>query len=150
MPVKVGEAISAPPAAETSAPMSVIAPVRLLKLVTPPGLAAIAALTKAVLANWVEFVPGAAVGPAGTPVKIGLARRAPPTPVTSAARRETAPDRPLKLETPAVEAATAAATKAVVASEIELAPGGRVTPCGLPVKAGLARRAPPTAEISLA
>src|SRR5580693_1400017 len=89
-PLKLGEAKSAPPAAETSlaskdtdprrplkadtptaamsAVVSVTAPVRPLKLATPAATAATAAITNAVVANWVVEVAGAAVGAEGTPV----------------------------------------------------------------------------------
>src|SRR5262245_22848602 len=78
------------------------------------------AATKAVVASCVELVPGAAVGPAGVPVNVGLASNAPPTPVTSAACKVTAPVRVLKLATPTGWAAMALATKAVVAMWVEL------------------------------
>src|SRR5215471_1377468 len=42
----------------------------------PPPPAAIAAVTNAVVANWVVFVPGVAVGPAGVPVNVGDANGA--------------------------------------------------------------------------
>jgi len=128
-PLNAGPANNAPPAAEMSLPRSwtvparplkvptataatsaavrSTAPVRPLKLETPPATAATAALTNAHVASWVELVPGVAVGAIGTPVKAGEANSAPPTLVTSAARRMTAPVRLLKLDTPVVLSVTA-------------------------------------------
>lgn len=69
-------------------------------------LAGVYACTNAVVASCVVFVPGAAVGPAGTPVKVGLASSAPPALVMSAVVSVTAPTRPLKLVMPAAMADT--------------------------------------------
>ena len=74
----------------------------------PPALRA----TNRVEAIWVLSSPTAAFGTAGTPVNDGEASNAPPTPVTSAAVRETAPVRVLNERT---AAAFAACTNAVVA-----------------------------------
>ena len=73
-----------------------------------------AAATKAVVAIWVLFVPPAAVGAVGVPVKPGLA---------SGARGEVAVE-------------TAAATKAVVAIWVVLVPPAAVGAVGVPVKVG--------------
>ena len=108
------------------------------------GAAVIAASAYAQVANWVVFVAGAAVGAAGTPVKVGLASSAPPAAVMSAASRVTAPALVLKVTTPAPPA-SAAATNAVVAS-CRRVPGEAVGACGVPVKFGspAARRRRPT------
>src|SRR5262245_64307502 len=76
-PVKVGEATSAPPAAETSFELSVMPPVRPLNAVTPNDRAPSAAETKAVVASCVVLVPAGAVGAAGRPVNCGLVSSAP-------------------------------------------------------------------------
>jgi hypothetical protein len=70
VPVKVGLAVGAAPL--TSATASVTAPVRPATEVTAPALAS----TKAVVATCVVFVPLAAVGAVGTPVRAGDARGA--------------------------------------------------------------------------
>jgi hypothetical protein len=109
-PVKVGEAIGAPPAAVTSFRISVTAPVRPLKVETPEGAETIAAITNAVVATWVVLVEGAAVGAVGTPVKAGLASTAPPAAEMSLAIRLTAPERPLNDVTPVLKAAISDST----------------------------------------
>lgn len=141
-PVNVGDAFSAPPAALTSAADNVTAPVRLMNEVTP---AAAEAATKAVVASCVVEVPGAAVGAVGTPVSGVLLRT--PDPDTSAEVSTTAPVRVLNEETPPA-VATAAATKAVVASCVLLVPGAAVGAVGFPLKAGDARIAPPAEVMS--
>ena len=142
--MKIGDTSVAPPAAEMSLARSVIAPVRVLKLVTPPE--ASAAMTNAVVASWPVDVAGAAVGPVGTPVKAGEAIGAPPAPVRSAVVRTTLPARPLKVSTPTPP--IAAATNAVVASCPLVVPGAAVGPCGVPVKTGDTVRAPPAPVMS--
>src|SRR5215467_8757616 len=85
VPVNVGEASGAPPAPVTSAVVNVTAPVRVLNDDTPPdGMAAIAAVTNAVVAICVVFVLGAAVGAAGVPVNVGELISAPPAAEMSA------------------------------------------------------------------
>src|SRR5215831_6472607 len=148
VPVKAGLANMAPPTAETSAEVSVTAPVRPFHDVTPAVEAATAAATNAVVASVVLLVPTVWVGAVGLPVKVGEAVGAPPAPVMSAVSSVTAPVRVLKLDTPAVEAATAAVTNAVVATEVSLSPGAGVGAVGLPVKAGLASSAPPAPVMS--
>lgn len=71
--------------------------------------------TNAVVATWVVFAPAAAVGAAGTPVNVGLARSA------------------------FVPRATP--TKAVVATWVVFVPGAAVGAAGAPVNVGLARSA---------
>src|SRR5262245_27365859 len=148
VPVSAGLASMAPPTADTSAEVSVTAPVRPFHDETPVVEAAIAAATKAVVANVVLLVPAVWVGAVGLPVKVGEAAGAPPAPVTSAVSNVTAPVLPLKDATPAVAALTALVTKAVVAIEVSLSPGAGVGAVGLPVRAGLASNAPPAPEIS--
>ena len=84
-------------------------------------------------------------GALGVPVNVGLARSAPPAPVKSAVVNVTAPVRPLNETT--VEA-SAACTKAVVAIWVVFVPKIAVGAVGVPVKAGLAKVAPPAAETS--
>src|SRR5262245_19434882 len=136
LPVNTGEASSAPPTAVTSAEVRATAPVLVLNEVTPRSTAATAAWTKAVVASWVLLVPAVAVGPCGTPVKVGLASSAPPAAVTSAATMVTVPVRPFQLATPVVEATMAAWTKAVVASWPELLLCGAVGAVGMPTNCG--------------
>ena len=70
-----------PPLATFSVPAKVMAPVVAVEGVKPVDPAEnddtpapdTAAVTNAVVAIWVVFVPGDAVGAAGTPVKVGLA-----------------------------------------------------------------------------
>ena len=99
VPLKAGDASSAPPAVVMSEACSVTAPVRPFQLLTPATTPDNAAVTTAVVAICVLFVPGAAVGAVGVPEKLGLAVGAPPTPVTSAKVNVTAPVRLLKLDT---------------------------------------------------
>ena len=149
VPVNWGDASSAPPTLVMSEAWKLTAPVRELKLVTPPGgMAEIAASTNAVVAIWVELLPACGVGASGVPTKIGEFNNAPPTPVMSEAWKLTLPVLPLKLETPVVDAATAASTKAVVAIWVVSVPGGAVGALGTPVKLGDAKSAPPTPVMS--
>src|SRR5262249_50841564 len=127
----------------------VTAPVRVLKLETPPTLACTAACTKAVVANWLVLVPGAAVGALGRPEKAGEARGAPPALVTSVRPRVTAPIRPLKLVTLlGCREVIALVTNCVVASCVVLVPATAVGAAGTPVKVGLAIGAPPAPVMS--
>src|SRR5258707_671927 len=96
-------------------------------------VACVALYTKAVVANCVVLTPDAEVGAAGVPVNVGDANNAPPTPVTSAASNVTAPVRVLNEVTP--EAATAEATKAVVANWVVFVPAVAVGAVGVPVNA---------------
>src|SRR3954469_9584841 len=64
VPVNVGDASNAPPAPVISAELRVTAPVRALNEDTPAGMAVMAAVTKAVVAICVVFVPPTAVGAA--------------------------------------------------------------------------------------
>ena len=75
----------------------------------------------------VVFVPGAAVGAVGVPVKMGEVRSAAPTVTTSACCKTTAPVRVLNEETPVVASVTAFMTKAHVAICPVTVPGGGVS-----------------------
>ena len=110
VPLRAGEANKAPPTPVTSAAVSTTAPVLVLKDDTPAAIAAIAAPTNAVVARRVELLPAVCVGAVGLPVKAGDAIGAPPALVTSASVKVTAPVLVLKLDTPVVDAVTAACT----------------------------------------
>src|SRR5215471_20081006 len=149
-PEKAGEAIGAPPALVMSFVVRPTTPVRPLKELTE----LVCRVVTALVTNWVlaicwVLVPGAAVGVIGTPVKIGLAAGAPPTPVTSVRVSVTTPWRVLKEVTEfACSAATALVTKAVVASVVLLVAGAGVGAVGVPDRLGLASGAPPAPVIS--
>jgi hypothetical protein len=72
VPVRVGEAVGAPPAEVISAVSSTTAPVRVLKLVTAPPAAAIALCTNCVVAINVVLSVTNAVGAVGVPVSAEL------------------------------------------------------------------------------
>src|SRR5215472_17160186 len=97
--------------------------------------------TKAVVASLVELSATGGVGPEGVPVNVGLAVRAPPTPVTSAACKVTVPVLPLNVLT--IFVVRAVATKAVVAICVELVPAVAVGAVGVPVIFGETMGAPP-------
>jgi len=101
VPVRAGDALGAPPAPVTSPVVKVTAPFLPLKVATPAA-AAIAAPTNCVVAIWVVAVPAVAVGAVGVPASAGEGFASPPTPVTSAAVRVTAPVRVFQLVTPLV------------------------------------------------
>jgi hypothetical protein len=100
-PVKAGLALGAPPAVVMSLVASVTAPVLPLKDCTI-GLATIACLTKAVVAIVVDESVPAGVGAVGVPENAGDAKSAPPAPEMSLFNSVTAPERVLKVVTPAV------------------------------------------------
>jgi hypothetical protein len=136
---------------------------------SPPALAVVAVVTKAVVASWVVFVPLVAVGAVGVPVNAGLADRATvvPVPVVAAPTIWVAPlvartgveavsAAPLNCATvgdgydplkspPAVPfggsaVGSAAATNAVVASCVVFVPTVAVGAAGVPVSVGEAAR----------
>src|SRR5215467_11125796 len=132
-PENAGDASNAPPTALTSLARNVIAPVLPLNDDTPPGAAARAACTNAVVANCVVLVPCVAVGADGTPVKVGPANKAPPTAVKSALVKVTAPVRVFHELTPDTTPVSAACTNAVVASCVLLVPAVAVGAVGTPM-----------------
>src|SRR5262245_24771483 len=97
-----------------SVALSVTVPARPLKLFTPPD-DAMAAATKPVVAMEASASPGLGVGAVGLPDNAGEASSAPPTALTSLARKVIAPVLPLKELTPPGAAERAACTNAVVA-----------------------------------
>lgn len=84
-------------------------------------------------------MPGVAVGAEGTPVNVGLASSAPPTPEISEAKKVIAPV--LELKEVTTPEANVASTKAVVAICVVEVPRLAVGAVGTPVNEGLANGA---------